>query len=104
MNRNAFMHVMAIQMCNESIVAVVYTTVINKIKKYIVSKFFSSTPESLITSLKDIGIAQGETLFVHSSWTPNNGFRGSPVEFIKAIQSVITPKGKLVMPSLTYQQ
>lgn len=73
------------------------------LKKAIVSKFFYSTPKSLIDKLEILGLSKGEVLFVHSSWQKNNGFSGTPAEFIKAIQSVITQSGVLMMPSLTYQ-
>ncbi len=53
--------------------------------------------------LSGMGITPGDSLMVHASWLPLNGFKGRPLELIDALKQVIGPSGLLVMPTLTYQ-
>lgn len=74
-----------------------------EVKHLIVRIFYSYTNAGLISALHSLRIASGDTLMVHSSWLPHNGFRGRPLDMIRALQATVGPDGLLVMPSLTYQ-
>ena len=47
----------------------------------------------LVAILRALGIRQGDTLMVHSSWQPLNGFRGKPADLIAALKEVVGPGG-----------
>ena len=66
-------------------------------------KYFRSYGISELTDfLKSIGIHQGDTVIVHSSWQSTSGFTGNPAQFCAALRDAVGPTGLVVMPSLTY--
>lgn len=73
-----------------------------KIKSAVVSRFLTYDSEGLGRFLRRLGVRQGDTLMLHSSWQPLNGFSGSPAQFCGALRDCLGPEGLLVMPSLTY--
>ena len=73
-----------------------------KIKALVVSQFLSYTGADLDRFLTRIGVRRGDTLMLHSSWRPMNGFSGTPAQFCAALREHLGPEGLLVMPSLTY--
>lgn len=73
-----------------------------KIKSVVVNHFLSYDKEDLNRFLARIGLRRGDTLMLHSSWLPLNGFNGTPAQFIAALREHLGPEGLLVMPSLTY--
>ena len=42
----------------------------------------SEAADKLIRQLRQIGVTEGSTLVVHSSWLPHNGFRGKPADLV----------------------
>lgn len=75
---------------------------IQKLKRFVVSTFLSYGPEALTRFLRDTGANPGDTLMVHSSWRPLNGFDGSAAQFGTALREAVGPEGLVVMTSLTY--
>lgn len=73
-----------------------------KLKTAVVTHFLSYDAEDLKLFLTRIGVRQGDTLMLHSSWRPLNGFKGTPAQFNTALREQLGPEGLLVMPSLTY--
>lgn len=73
-----------------------------KLKSTIVRHLLSYDGKDLGRFLGRIGVRRGDTLMVHSSWQPLNGFNGSPAKFCAALREHVGPDGLLVMPSLTY--
>lgn len=73
-----------------------------KLKSAVVKHLLSYDGEDLRRFLTRIGLGGGDTLMLHSSWRPLNGFSGSPSEFCAALREHVGPDGLLVMPSLTY--
>jgi aminoglycoside 3-N-acetyltransferase len=57
---------------------------------------------ALVRKLRHMGVREGDTLMVHSSWLAHNGFRGKAAEAVAAFKAVTGPAGLLVMPSLSY--
>lgn len=74
-----------------------------RLKRFILKKFLSYDAERLQSVVRRLGVVPGDALMAHASWLPHNGFRGRPVDMIRALQAVIGDDGLLVMPSLTYQ-
>jgi aminoglycoside 3-N-acetyltransferase len=73
-----------------------------KIKNIVVARFMSYSGDDLRRFLERIGVRRGDTVMLHSSWVPLNGFQGSPAQFAGAFREHLGPDGLLVMPSLTY--
>jgi aminoglycoside 3-N-acetyltransferase len=76
--------------------------ILPKIKAAVVSRLLSYTGADLGRFLSGIGVRRGDTVMLHSSWRPMNGFSGTPAQFCAALREHLGPEGLLVMPSLTY--
>lgn len=57
---------------------------------------------ALVRTLRRLGVREGDTLMVHSSWLAHNGFLGKAADAVAAFKTVTGPSGLLVMPSLPY--
>lgn len=73
-----------------------------KLKAAVVRHFLSYDSAALGRFLTGIGVRRGDTLMLHSSWLPLNGYKGTPAQFNAALREHLGPEGLLVMPSLTY--
>lgn len=74
-----------------------------RLKAMIVRWFLGYDVVALERALRKLGLRPGDSLMVHASWLPNNGFRGKPLDFINALKTTLGPHGLLAMTSLTYQ-
>lgn len=74
----------------------------HKLRTIVVTRFLTYTADDLRRYLARIGVRRGDTVMVHSSWQPLNGFAGTPAQFAGALREYLGPEGLLVMPSLTY--
>lgn len=72
------------------------------LKTAIVTNLLSYDGKKVGRFLARIGVRQGDTLMVHSSWQALNGFSGTPSQFCAALREHLGPDGLLIMPSLTY--
>ena len=72
-------------------------------RKRVIRTFFSYGVPELISALRALGIARGDTLMVHSGFSEATGFAGSPQVFIDALLEVIGHAGNLLMVSMPYQ-
>lgn len=72
------------------------------IKKFLLKTVWKYDEYKLASFLTANGIGKGDTLVVHSSWLAQNGFTGTPLDFINVMKSVITDDGLLVMMSMPY--
>ncbi|WP_439025633.1 aminoglycoside N(3)-acetyltransferase [Haloarchaeobius sp. DT45] len=59
------------------------------------------TVDRIATDLRDLGLAAGDTVIVHSSLSALGWVCGGPVAVVDAIQRVLTSDGTLVMPTHT---
>ncbi|WP_027092442.1 aminoglycoside N(3)-acetyltransferase [Cohnella thermotolerans] len=57
------------------------------------------TVQSLKDDLARLGVAQGDTLIVHSSLSRIGWVCGGPVAVVRALMETITPAGNLIMPT-----
>jgi aminoglycoside 3-N-acetyltransferase len=73
------------------------------VKRWLARTLWAYGPDKLIRQLRQIGVTEGSTLVVHSSWLPHNGFRGKPADLVKALKAAVGESGLLVMTSLPYQ-
>lgn len=75
----------------------------NTLKSWLARTLWAYDPDKLIRQLRKIGVSEGSTLVVHSSWLPHNGFRGKPADLVKTLKAAVGESGLLVMTSLPYQ-
>lgn len=75
----------------------------DRLKHLIVKHLLCYDGPALLRRLRRLGVRQDDTLMVHSSWKPLNGFSGRPADMIVALKQAVGENGLLVMPSLTYQ-
>ena len=69
---------------------------------FIVERFLSYDATAFSRALSELGISGGDVLMVHSSLHAHSGYRGRPIDMIKALKDAVGPHGILVMPSMTY--
>lgn len=75
----------------------------NTIKHWLARSLWAYGPDRLLRQLRRIGVTEGSTLVVHSSWNAHNGFRGKPADLVRAFKAAVGESGLLVMTSLPYQ-
>jgi aminoglycoside 3-N-acetyltransferase len=79
-----------------------YRSARRRLKALLVATVWAYDATALVAGLRRLGVAAGDTLMVHASWLPDNGFRGGPADFVAALKQAVGPDGLLVMPSFTY--
>jgi aminoglycoside 3-N-acetyltransferase len=65
--------------------------------------FFAFTPADLRDALRQLGLAPGDVLMVHSAFDRFLGFQGGPVDVIHALQDAVGTGGTLLMPTIPFQ-
>lgn len=65
---------------------------------------FPFTPEDLKCALRQLGLAPGDVLMVHSAFDRFVGFRGGPLEVVRALQETVGPEGTLLMPTTPFRR
>lgn len=68
----------------------------------VVDTFLSYGPAELLAALRSLGVAEGDTVLVHSSFNYSNGFQGTPAGLIDVLLQSVGPTGNLLMLSLPY--
>src|SRR3990172_1035513 len=58
--------------------------------------------KTLIHEFRILGLTQGDTLLVHSSYKSLGGVEGGPQTVIDALLEVLTPTGTLIMPNFNF--
>ena len=77
-------------------------SLLDTLKQHYIRHFRSYNAQALRKKLEQIGVREGDTLMVHSSWRPSNGFTEPPAQFCAALREAVGEDGLVVMPSLTY--
>jgi len=65
--------------------------------------FFAFTPADLQRALRQLGVAAGDVVMVHSAFDRFQGFQAGPVEVVRALQDSVGPRGALMMPTIPFQ-
>jgi len=73
------------------------------IKARVINQFYSYTPSQLEGELGKMGLVEGDTILVHSSFTAFNGFTGEARQIIDCILNVVGASGNVIMMSMTYK-
>ena len=64
---------------------------------------FAYSPDALESALRSVGIAEGDSVFVHSGFKRVSGFTGTAGDVIECFRRVIGPRGHLLMMSIPYR-
>ena len=59
------------------------------------------SPNDVVAQLKQLGVASGSVLVVHSAFSKVGPIEGGPAGLIDALRGVLGPDGTLVMPSMS---
>jgi len=73
-----------------------------KFNRIITDLFFSYDKDQLKDVLLKLGIGKGDTIFLHSSFSFFNGFKGNPQDIISCLVEMIGEEGNLLMVSMPY--
>ena len=60
------------------------------------------TFEKLVEEFRELGVMEGDALFIHSSYKAFGGVEGGPQTIIDALLDTIGPAGTLIMPTFNY--
>jgi aminoglycoside 3-N-acetyltransferase len=71
-------------------------------KKFISDNFYHYNIEKLKNVLLELGVNQGDTLLVHSSFNNFSGFQGIPQNIISCFIEILGKNGNLLMVSMPY--
>jgi len=71
-------------------------------KKKLVQRFLSYDPGEMKVCLRSLGVLEGDSILLHSSFGPLNGFQGSPEDFIDSLIEAVGANGNLLMVSMPY--
>jgi aminoglycoside 3-N-acetyltransferase len=76
--------------------------IINAIRRALVAIHASYTPDDLRNRLSSMGLAPGDTVILHCSFSETNGFTGGPQQVIESLLALLGPAGNLMMMSMPY--
>ncbi|MBQ5746667.1 MAG: AAC(3) family N-acetyltransferase [Clostridia bacterium] len=62
------------------------------------------TKEDIIKAIKDLGIVEGDSVIVHSSFKSFGHVEGGAETVISAFEEVLTKKGILIFPTLVQKE
>jgi aminoglycoside 3-N-acetyltransferase len=74
-----------------------------RVRKACTDLLFSYGPSQLEATLRYVGLQAGDTVLMHSSFGPQNGFTAAPGAVIDTVLKVLGESGNLMMPSMPYR-
>ncbi len=74
-----------------------------RVRKTFTDWLFSYGRAQLAETLRRLGVQQGDTVFMHSSFTPLNGFTDGPRAVIDTVLDAVGTSGNLMMVSMPYR-
>ena len=75
---------------------------IKRWQRWTSNTFRSFTPADLRAVLADMGISEGDSLLVHSSFDAFAGFKGKANDVVQLLQAAVGEQGLLMMPTMTF--
>lgn len=76
---------------------------INEAKRWLAAALLGYDGAQLKARLRNAGIAEGDTILVHSNFKPDSGFKGAPADLVNALAEAVGEKGNLLMVSLPFR-
>jgi aminoglycoside 3-N-acetyltransferase len=78
-------------------------TKLHKVRHRLVRALRSYDSRQLVAELRRMGIADTDTLFVHSNFEPLSGFTGTPMDVVNALAGFVGERGNLLMVSIPFR-
>jgi aminoglycoside 3-N-acetyltransferase len=76
---------------------------LKQLRAAIAWRWFGYDRAALLRALRRLGVMPGDTVMLHSAFSPEHGFRGSAAELIETFLEAVGPEGHLLMVSLPYR-
>jgi len=76
---------------------------VNEGKRVLASALRGYDGAKLKARLRSAGIAESDTVLVHSNFKPDSGFRGAPLDLVNALVDTVGEKGNLLMVSIPFR-
>src|SRR5687767_4439833 len=76
---------------------------LHQAKQRLVRALRSYDSAQLTAELRRMGIAETDTLLVHSNFEPLSGFTGTPMDVVNAFAGLVGEKGNLLMVSIPFR-
>jgi aminoglycoside 3-N-acetyltransferase len=76
---------------------------VNKLRKILINTFKGYDADALKKALAKAGVKETDTLFVHANFNPESGFKGAPLDMVKAFSELVGEKGNLLMVSIPFR-
>lgn len=76
---------------------------VKQAKQYFVRTWLSYDQAGLHRALGQLGVADTDTVLVHSNFEPDSGFKGAPVDLVNALSSYFGERGNLLMVSIPFR-
>ena len=67
-----------------------------------VERFHSFDAAALKEALRELGIARGQAVMVHSSFDAFEGFTDKPSDVVAVLEDLVGPEGTILMPSIPF--
>ncbi len=74
-----------------------------RLRSWYAQTFRAYGPSQLLQALHALGVQAGDTVMLHSAFSAEHGFRGTPSELIDTFLDAVGPEGHLMMVSLPYR-
>ena len=75
----------------------------NEAKRWLASALRGYDGAQLKARLNSSGLAEGDTVLVHSNFKPDSGFKGAPLDLVNALVATVGETGNLLMVSLPFR-
>lgn len=76
---------------------------LHQVRQRLVRTLRSYDSARLTAKLRQMGIAETDTLLVHSNFEPLSGFTGTPMDVVDALARLVGEKGNLLMVSIPFR-
>jgi aminoglycoside 3-N-acetyltransferase len=78
-------------------------TKVHQAKLRLIKTFRSYDGADLVAALRRLGVAETDTLLVHSNFEPLSGFNGTPADVVDALAGFVGTRGNLLMVSIPFR-
>jgi aminoglycoside 3-N-acetyltransferase len=76
---------------------------LHQVRQRLVRTLRSYDSAQLTAKLRQMGIAETDTLLVHSNFEPLSGFKGTPMDVVEVLARLVGEKGNLLMVSIPFR-
>jgi aminoglycoside 3-N-acetyltransferase len=80
-----------------------FKVTLNEAKKRLVNALLGYDEAKFKARLRGMGVAESDTLLVHSNFKPDSGFKGTPLDLVNALAELVGEKGNLLMVSIPFR-